>query len=189
MIFQKTNRQGDNYYIKSKLTKKGNTSYYMTKKLDDDCLKTLPKGYEVFEKPDSSVLYIRKVKPSLYTQKELNFIRKELKKNKNIIEFRLDVQGGNIRIYVAEKEDNNRLFELWEKPFFSQLKIDGMRKQFMRFEEKMRVKKLKIDGYEFQRYRYRGRIDDWIWIDGGDDLEALAKQNLCYLGKESYFEL
>jgi hypothetical protein len=43
--------------------------------------------------------------------------------------------------------------------------------------------------FVFQRYCYRGSIDDWIVIDSGSDLEALAQKNLYHLGKESYYEL
>lgn len=61
-----TNRRGNIYYVKSKLTKKGNTTYYMTKKKDEDCLNSLPDKYEVFEKPDTGVLYIRQKKEKMF---------------------------------------------------------------------------------------------------------------------------
>lgn len=192
MALQFFNRQGDCYYIKSKLTKKGNKTYFMTKKEDENCLEILPIGYEVFEKPDTSIMFIRQRKENIFKNTEIQLIEKELKKNEAIIDFKLDIIGSEIKIYIAEKEGNERLFQLWEKPFYSEEKINDLRKKFMRFEEKMRISKKvrkETNGYEFQRYCYRGSINDWISIDGGENLATLAKENIHHLGRESYYDL
>ncbi len=192
MALQFINRQGKCYYIKSKPTKKGNTTYFMTKKEDEDCLEILPEGYEVFEKPDTCIIFIRQKKKSKFGERELQFIEKELKKNETIDDFRLEITGNTIKIFVAGKEDNDRLFELWDRPFYSGEKIKELRKRFMRFEERMRILKRSIgeaNEYEFQRYCFRGSIDDWISIDGGENIQELAKENIYHLGKDSYYDL
>lgn len=184
-----TNRRGNIYYVKSKLTKKGNTTYYMTKKKDEDCLNSLPDKYEVFEKPDTGVLYIRQKKEKMFDAKEIGFVEKALEKNKEVIDFRLDVVGNMIKIYVGDKQTFDERMSTWEnRPLFRNRAINFI-KSSMRLGERMRIIKSKNGEYEFQRYCYRGSIDDWIWIDGGEDLQDLVKTNIHHLGRMSYYEL
>jgi hypothetical protein len=68
----------------------------------------------------------------------------------------------------------------------------AMLNKFARYEERMRIILVHRKGereFIFQRYCYRGSIDDWITIDSGSDLEALVEKNLYHLGKESYYKL
>lgn len=188
MALEFTNKQGDIYYIKSKLTKKGNTTYYATKKRGKDCLDSMPEGYEIFEVPDTSTMYIRRKKESAFDAKEVGLVEAVLKKNEAIADFQLDIVGNLMKIYVAETDNFERLKSIMKDTFASSKSMD-MVKKLMRYEEKMRIIKDKEGEYGFQRYCYRGSIDDWIWIDGGDDLEHLAETNIQHLGKESYYEL
>ena len=181
-------RAGKSYFLKSKLTSKGNKTYYMTATEDDDCLDIVPHGYEIFEKPDIGMLYVRKSKPSKFSEEELKTISRHLKKNEELYDYQIDSVGKTLKIYTAEKELNERLFKIWESQLFPAEKIQSLRKEYMRFEERMRVIKEK-DGYTFQRYCYRGSVDGWINIDGGTDLEELAEQNIKHLGFESYYDL
>ena len=100
MAIEFKNVRQENYYVKSRKTKKGNTTYYVTKKRDKDCLDNLPKGYEVFERYDTGVMYIRKIKSSNIKIEEIKIIKRELKSNKSIIDYKLDINGDEIKIYV-----------------------------------------------------------------------------------------
>lgn len=180
------------YYIKSKKTKKSNISYFMTRKNDKDCLENLPNGYEVFERYDTGMMYIRKIKKSNVRIEEIKILEKELKNNNSIIDYKLDVNGDEIKIYVAEKEGNDQIFEMFDKQLFSKEQHEFIRSHFKRYEEKMRInlKERKTNReFEVMRYCYRGSIDDWITIDGGENIELLAKENLIHLGKKSYYDL
>ena len=53
-------RMGKSYYVKPRITKKGNTTYLLTTKLDDTCLDIIPKEYEVYENYSAQMLYVRK---------------------------------------------------------------------------------------------------------------------------------
>ncbi len=182
-----TNRRGDIYYVKSKLTKKGNTTYYMTKKKDEDCLNSLPEEYEVFEKPDTSVMYIRQKKEKMFDAKEIGFVEKALKENEEVAAFRLDIVGNMIKIYIADLETVEGFERVMERMSVMKGRAELINK-FVRFEERMRI--IKEDGeYGVKRYCYRGSIDDWVWIDGGVDLQDLAKTNIHHLGRMSYYEL
>lgn len=187
------NRKGVSFYIKSKKTKKGNTTYYMTKKLDAECLDAEPDGYEVFEKPDTKMLFIRRRKPNKFGLKGISTIKKALENNKNIADFQLDVVGGLVKVYTADLEDesSNVFGGGLQDLLFSQNRMTNLRKAFQRFEERMRIKFVEKKGvkeYLVYRYCYRGSVDDWIIIDAGDDLTQLANDNLKLIGTEEYFE-
>ncbi|NBC07001.1 MAG: hypothetical protein GVY26_07395 [Bacteroidetes bacterium] len=178
------------YYLKARRTKKGNPSYYLTRKKDEDCLDIMPAGYEIFEKYDTGQAFIRKVKKSHIEGREVEIIKKELRKNKSLYDFKLDTCGDEIRIYTKEKdsdaEASDRLRNLGRDI------PEAAWYKFKRYEEQMRISLTQPDGQrEFivKRYCYRSSIDDWMVIDSGRDIKALAEKNLYHLGKESYFEL
>ena len=178
------------YYIKSKKTKKGNTTYFMTRKKDEKCLDKIPQGYEVFERYDTGMMYIRKMKKSNFQIHEIKIIENELEANQSIIGYKLDINGDQIKIYVAEKEENERIAQTFDDSFLLQ-KIRFSEK-FKRFDEKIIINiKVSKQGKEFEimRFCYLGSVDDWIVIDTGNNLELLTKKYLIHLGKESYYEL
>lgn len=179
------------YFIKKKLTKKGNTTYCMTKKEDEKCLDKIPEGYEVFEKYDSGMMFIRKVKDRLFDEDEIKLIESELKKNETVLDFRLDINGDTIKIYTVE-DDPFTDSKKDDGSFLSRFRNDNMIHLLRRFEERMKIKIEKEEGekiYVLERFCYRGRIDDWIAIGYDDELKLLAKEYLPHLGKESYFNL
>lgn len=180
------------FYIKSKLTKKGNTTYFMTKKLNKECLDEEPQGFEVFEKPDSRTIFIRRRKPNKFGLKGVNIIKKELERNKNIADFKIDVNGDEVKIYTVDLEDerDNVFVGGLQDVLFSKSKMNVFRKAFQRFEERMRIKlmeKKEEREYLVYRYCYRGSVDDWIIIDAGENLADMTK-NLQLIGTEEYFE-
>ena len=187
------NSREEAFYIKYKKTKKGNTTYYMTKKLDEDCLDAEPVGFEVFEKPDSRTMFIRRRKPNKFGLKGINIIKKELNKNKDIADFKIDVIGDIVKVYTTDIEDSGEsIFDGGLSQLLnSKERLDFFKKRFQRYEERMRIKlveKKEQKEYLVYRYCYRGSVDDWIIIDAGDDLGQLAKDNLRLIGTEEYFE-
>lgn len=182
-------RVGKSYYIKPRKTKKGNTTYFLTTKVDETCLDTTPEGYEVYENYSAQMLYIRKKKASVFTSAEVAFIREELNNNKSIDGFELDISGTEIKIYQLEDKAKGEpsLFK-----FIPKDRVEIAKAYLMQYTENMRIKKvIKKDFQEFilMRYCYRGSIDDWIVVDAGEDLKELAENNLVHLGKESFYDL
>ncbi len=186
------NSKKQSYFIKSKKTKKGNTTYYMTKKEDETCLDEVPVGYEVFEKYDSGVLFIRKKQKSMFDLKEINCIKTNLNKNDALIDYRLSINGKEMAIYIAEKERNNRLLGSLMEPFFTKTQIDHFKSIRKTFEESMRIiihENKSEKEFEVQRYCYRGSVDDWITVGVESDIKKIRDGYLIHLGRDSYFEL
>lgn len=190
MPFTFTTTTGKSYYLKARRTKKGNTSYYLTRKGDGDCLEIMPAGYEVFEKYDSGQAFIRKTRKSHIEDKEVEIIKQELRKNKSLYDFKLDIAGDEIRVYVKTKGANTEVSEILRG--LGRDIPEAAWSKFVRYEEQMRIMLAQHKNkreFTFLRYCYRGSVDDWIEIDTGSDVAALAKKNLFHLGKESYYEL
>ncbi|MDD2456587.1 MAG: hypothetical protein PHE10_09700, partial [Kiritimatiellae bacterium] len=40
--------------------------------------------------------------------------------------------------------------------------------------------------FTVERYCFRGRIDDWIWLDGPGALAGLARKYVKHLGQDSF---
>jgi hypothetical protein len=43
--------------------------------------------------------------------------------------------------------------------------------------------------FEVERFCYLGGIDDWIYLDGSDELKRLVREYTQHLGKESFYDL
>ena len=184
------NKLGKAYYVKSRKTKKGNTTYFLTTKLDDSCLDSLPKEYEVYENYSAQMLYIRKKKKSGFSAKDIAIIERELSKNESIDGFELNSHGDEIKIYEMEDKSKNLSADFFMG--VARDKLEGAKAYLMKYTENMSIKKVTKKGvveYLVLRFCYRGSIDDWIVVDAGEDLEMLAVSNLVHLGKESFFDL
>lgn len=96
------NRVGEDFFIRPKATKTGKTTYSLSKTKDDTCLSELPEGYEVYERYDLNMMFIRKMKDSLFTQKDIQTITTILKKNKSLEDFKLDINGNEMKIFSLD---------------------------------------------------------------------------------------
>jgi len=184
------NQLGKAYYLKSRKTKKGNTTYFLTTKLDDSCLDMLPKEYEVYENYSAKMLYIRKKKKSEFSAEDIAIIERELSKNDSIDGFELNIHGDEIKIYEMEDKSKNLSPDFFRG--IAKDKLNIAKAYLMQYTENMSIKKITKKGvveYLVLRFCYRGSIDDWIVVDAGEDLETLAVSNLVHLGKESFFDL
>ncbi len=179
-----TNRRGKTYYIKKRETKTGKITYTMTLKESEDCIDEEPTGYEVHELPESGQIVIRKKLPKAYNLRELHLIKNALEENETISDYKLDIKGKEVLIYISELPDTE---------FFN--RIEGLLRSnigmIKNYEARMKIIKVgeESDRYAIQRYCYRGSIDDWITIGVSPRLNKLVEKYIYHLGKESYYEL
>lgn len=191
---QLQNRYGEPYYIKPKTTKTGKTTYTLTKKKSEDCLNRIPKGFEVYERPDTGIMYIRKIIPSKLTKKDKQILERQLKKNKALAGFSILEKGKIITIFITEQSQTERLGNIFGK--YLNLKGGSLQlkalNRLQKYDARLQIKieeKGKEKHYTFYRYCYRGVVDDWVVIGTGQDLKALAEKFIPHLGQDSYFEI
>ncbi|RIW34287.1 hypothetical protein D3H55_09910 [Bacillus salacetis] len=166
------NFRGDTYYLHSKLTKKGNTSYHFSKKEEGAAdIREIPVGYEIYEEPNGKV-YLRKKTKEYIHDKEIQIIQKGMERYSEIKDFKLVIKKNMIYVYTADQDMDT-------PPGFQQY---DTQLRFALIDENERT-------FEVERFCYSGSIDDWIPIDGSEDLETLVQEYTQHLGKDSFYEL
>ena len=188
MAIEFKNRKGHTYYIKKRKTKTGKTTYTVTKTKSKDCVDEVPQGFEVHEKPENGQMLLRKKIPSKFTLKELNTIKQELQKNDTIGAFKIDVRGNELTIYTAEIMNGKTFGDLFPFMKHKSEQIMEMVTHYSAMMKVLIVEEISRE-YVFQRYCFRGSIDDWITIGISPELKNLAKKYIHHLGKESFYEL
>ena len=177
------NRSGDIYYLHAGTTRTGKPRYWFSKQAEGDLVESIPKGYEVYENPDSQV-FLRKTRPAVITPFEVAVVERGLKRFASGQNCLVDVQGEHIVVYHAERLalDLDR-FGFRELP-----------PRYSRYDKVMRFTLTDEDTRTFkvQRWCFRGSIDRWIdlweWRSKGP-LSNLVEEFCPHIGRESFFKL
>ncbi|MBF0449830.1 MAG: hypothetical protein HQK75_03940 [Candidatus Magnetomorum sp.] len=98
-----TTRNQKTYYLYRGTTKKGEPRYYFSpdKSRNDQLVDAIPEGYEIYENI-SCRLYLRKIKPKIILDEEIDLVKTELKKimtHKDYDLYKVDVKKNIIIIY------------------------------------------------------------------------------------------
>ena len=185
------NRKRDKYYLHAGKTKVGNPRYWFSKRTEGDLVEAIPEGYEVYENPDAQV-FLRKIVPQKVTPFEVAVVTKGLERYAPGQNCPVDVQGGDIVVYHAERiKLDIKEFDLGVRFGFPPPELPVMYQRPMRVlrftlvDEKDRT-------FRAQRWCFRGSIDDWtdLYESGGlGNLPDLVKKFCPHIGQESFFEL
>ena len=174
---------GDTYYLNKKKNKKGNWRYYFAKSKKGELADTIPEGYEIDEKPNGNV-YLIKEKQKLILDEEENIVNNGIEKYSNIEYFRLYVKENKITIYIAQDSVSSL------KELINPVQNEKLFRKCLTFSPVLRF--ILVDKtdriFEVERYCFRGFIDDWILLDGGE-LKDIVKEYCKHLGKDSFYEL
>jgi hypothetical protein len=173
------NFRGDTYYLHSRLTKKGNTSYHFSKKAEGAAvIDEIPSGFEIYEDPNGK-LYLRKKTRQHIHDDEYRLINEGMRKYSSIKDFKIDVKKNVVYIYLVE---NSFEHDLIPNHLIDKNKQYETPLRFILNDEEERR-------FEVERFCYLGGIDDWIHLDGPADLESLIREYIQHLGKESFYKL
>jgi hypothetical protein len=173
------NFRGEIYYLHSKLTKKGNTSYHFSKKAEGAAeINEVPDGFEIYEDPNGKV-YAKKKTKRFIQEDELRLVEEGMKKHSIIKDFKLDINKSVIYIYTVENS-----FEDAPVPKY-------MLDEYKQYEASLRFILTDPDKrkFEVERFCYLGGIDDWVYLDGPGDLEHLVIEYTQHLGEVSFYDL
>lgn len=176
------NFRGDVYYLHVRKTKKGNNTYYFSKKSNGNLAGQLPEEYEIYEEPNGNV-YARRRTKRLITDKEIHLVEQGMRKHCPIDDFKLDIKKEFIYIYtvVTPNEDKDQPLFM-NSPSFAKYK---------NYETVMRFELIDLNAriFEVQRYCFFGSIDDWIDLESSTDLEQLVAGYVSHIGQESFYDL
>lgn len=184
------NRKGDVYYLLQGKTPKGAPRYYFSRKPADNVVTQIPDGYEIYEKPDSAQVFLRRIVPSAITPGERAFVLAEARRAIRTGAVLVDVEKASLIVYQAEGHEH--LMETLlggplpaTGPIASWTETHGHYTKMLRFTLVDKEQRL----FSAERWCFLGGIDDWFPLCGPRPLADLVPGYTRHLGKESFFEL
>ena len=193
MPYQHTNRRGDVYYIQAK-ERGDKIAYSAARKPTGKMLDHVPEGYEIYEKPESAQVFVRKIKPTKILPIERQLVETAIRTLAKLEHFILDVEANSIVVYLTEANPDASFGILRAMAPMSPDQAQSMKdfiighamySKMMRFvltDQKSRT-------FAVERWCFLGSIDNWFFLAGGNMLAELVKKYVPHLGKESFFEL
>lgn len=188
------NRRGDCYFVYRGKTKTGKPKYFASKRATSEKgvkVDSLPDEFEIFENPSNCVVTIRRHKPSQVSLAERELVDRLAIELSAYTYVQTIIDGDRIVIYTPDGDIDRFASEL-ELIFgpMSQTKIVDRIRCSGAYTAELRFTLLDADNrtYTAERYCFRGSVDDWIWIDGPDQLDVLANKILPLLGKDSFYD-
>lgn len=163
MVVTHVNRKRHTYFLHQGKTKTGKPKFFFSKDSEGTLLDAIPDGYEIYENANAQV-FLRKKTPQLVTDEEIAVVNAGLRQyvsNQNCI---VDVKGNQIVVYAGQSGHFQQMF------------------RFTLTDEKARR-------FFVERWCFRGSIDGWFPLLGGENLSQVVEKYLRHLGRESFFEL
>jgi hypothetical protein len=190
-----TNREGDVYYLHVTRTKAGRTGHHFSRKRTGELADAIPEGYEIYEKPPSAQVFLRKIKPKAITDEEVTLVYRRVRELTKFSHPLIDVDGKSVVVYLParDREELERLVE--ELSPFGRLGLERKVAELERrgpYTAMMRFTLVDEETRTFctDRWCFKGSIDDWFPLMGGrGSLEELPAKYVPHLGRESFYEL
>lgn len=181
----------ERYYIHRRKNKNGTACYYLSTKTEGNLVAKLPKGFEIYDHPETNQPFIRRIRPKIITDEEKKLVETLMKKY-CAERSRVDIRGNFIVIYISHAKQ--MLEELSEC-----LGIMGQEREVVdeKFEEYIRysaVLRLSLEDkkkrtFSIERWCYRGKINGWMDLYDTAPLKDVCKKYFSHIGKESFYEL
>jgi hypothetical protein len=194
MPFEYVNRCGERYYLLQGKTKTGKPKYYASKKAEGVPVEQMPEGYEIYEHPERGLVSVRKVRPSRVLSVEREMLARWVRELAGVEYFCVDIQADSLVIYtpgtdpVASVNLLSKLFGAFPDAGAAHREWIGKHTSYsamLRFTLVDEEKRF----YAVERWCFRGGIDGWFFLSGGQPLETQARKYLPHLNRESFFEL
>jgi len=190
MTLQYTNHKGETYYLHKGMGKKGGSRYSFSKKQAGTPVKSIPKGYEIYEDPNGRV-FLRKIVPTKISKEEVSVVENSIRQYSRVKDHKTDVKGKAITIYLPDQEigDLRSCFDSFVLVNHSLL--DKSLKNILTYSPIMRfiLTDQKERNFRVERAGFVDPDDEWLLLEGGNDLQKLAKKYCRHLGKDSFYDL
>ncbi len=192
-----TNRKGVTYTLCRTTTKTGKTRYvFVRDPTGRETVAEIPKGWEIRESVNGVVSLAQACEQQLLPE-EIAVVKAALNQHPKSHNYRLDVKPERLLIYERVGPDAETLLKAVSadgsvevpRPDLKQRLRDELA-QRGRFTPMLRFILNDIETRDFraERWCFRGRIDDWIFVDSGK-LADLAQRLIPTLGTDAFFEL
>ncbi len=192
------NRRGDVYYLQQCKTRTGKPKYYVGKKLTGEPVAALPEGHELYERPDTGIVVFRKIRPSLITELERAQAEAIVRRASGLSHAIVAIEDDALVVYTPSVTgaEIDSLMSMAGGAFFSlaSARVREVREEQIKrslFTQMLRFTLVNPDTREYraERWCFRGRIDNWIYLPGHGSLPALVEEYAQHLDRESFFEL
>lgn len=188
------NRRGDTYYLIRGQTKTGKAKYHFSKKAGEHAVDEIPAGYEIYEKPDTPQVFLRKPFATRIDPQEVEFARLLLQEHAGTPHTLVDVEKDSLVVYAADDNDLKGLVAVLRERTFDNLSANDQAwlKKRLQFQKLLRFTLVDEQDRLFvaERWCFRGSIDDWIHVGfRPGSLETLIASLAPHLGPESFYEL
>jgi hypothetical protein len=191
-----TNRKGVTYTLCRTATKTGKTRYvFVRDPTGRETVETIPEGWEIRESVNG-IVSLAKARERHLLPEEIATVKAALEAHPKTQNYRLDAKPERLVIYGREGPAADALFEAVAAyggiavPSDLKQRLRDDMERYSRFTPILRFILTDAETRDFraERWCFRGRIDDWIFVDSGK-LASLAETLIPTLGTDAFFEL
>ncbi|MEO8497236.1 MAG: hypothetical protein ABI614_19360 [Planctomycetota bacterium] len=188
------NRRGDRYFVFRGRTKTGKPKYFASKKESSDkgeLIESLPDGFEIFEHPRNSTVFIRRCKKSRVIEAERELVERLVLELSAHSLVRTIIDGDQIVVYTPHADPMAAAERMAEIFGVTIARAAEQIATHTDFAADLRFSLVDADArsYFAERFCYRGSVDDWIPVGGPAPLETLVRRFVPHLGQESFYDL
>jgi hypothetical protein len=194
MPFIHRNREGKDYRLHVKTSARGRPTYFFSYKPKEHPVDEIPEGYEVYEKPDSAQVHLRRRLESSIAPAEREFVLAECNRLATNGAVLVELEPRAIVVYFGEART-----ELRDILFGGGSIFPGRRTAWDEWDlanrqyEKRLLFTLTDPArrlFHVSRWCFRDSIAGWIGVGSGAlPLDRAVAKYAPHLGRESYFEL
>ena len=189
-----TNRKGVTYTLCRTTTKTGKARYvFVRDPTGRETVAELPEGWEIRESVNG-VVSLAKARQQNLLPEEIAAVKAALDDHPRTHNYRLDVKPERLVVHEREGPDIEGLLGVFgarfgmpsgkEQQLRDELAQRGRFTPILRFI----LNDAETRDFRTERWCFRGRIDDWIFVDSGK-LADLAETLIPTLGTDAFFEL
>jgi hypothetical protein len=190
MTLRYANYKGEAYYLHKGTGKRGGSQYSFSRKEEGTPAKSIPKGYEIYEDPNGRV-FLRKIVPTKILKEELSVVDNSIRQYAKTKDYKIDVKGKTITIYLPDLEIDELRTCFDSFVFVNHSLLDESLKNILTYSPIMRFVLTDEKQREFrvERAGFADADNEWLLLEGGNDLQKLAKKYCRHLGKDSFYDL
>jgi len=189
MKIEYTNYKGETYYLHKGKARKRGFQYFFSKN-PDEVLESIPQGYEVYEDPNGRV-FLRKIAPKKITQEEVSIVENGIRELTKLRNYKIDIKGKAVTIYLPDQEIDDLKRCFGSLSFINRSILDESLKNILTYSPMMRfiLTNEKERTFRVERAYFMDAEDDWLLLDGSNDLSKLVRKYCRNLGKDSFYDL